>query len=325
MTEVALPLQRAHTALGVLNGLVIPVLAFALALWNPALATTPGDFEVDFDQLLQLVEPSQRGHRGHGSLVTVQMRPDETVYSAATRICHSQNQLMQKQQAACVIPLAKWLQQRSAIDGQWLQSNGKAPQEPKPQSDVAETHDWLIRLPRDATRKLSAGISEEAPVLLETVSPIVPEESLYRFDKTSCPPLSNYSLQLLLHAGPFIDKRGVATRQGLSYFSDTDTAWAARIALHQRQLQRQLIAAAEYPSRLPANVFFQLHYEPTFSCTLEERIGPIMDGGKWICDPPALRRVGSQHAHAGSHQDRCLVYSVGSEKDTLFERAVVST
>ena len=86
------------------------------------------------------------------------------------------------------------------------------------------------------------------------------------------------------------------------------------MALHRRQLQRQLRAAAEYPSRLPANIFFQLHYEPTFSCTLEERVGPIMDGGKWICDPPAL-----QHP-----PQRCLVYSIGSEKDTLFERDMVS-
>ncbi len=139
---------------------------------------------------------------------------------------------------------------------------------------------------------------------------------LYGFGKWRCPALSNENQQLLLHAGPYADTVGVTALQGLGYFPG-DRAWAARVALHRRQLQRQLKAATDYPSRLPANIFFQLHYEPTFSCTLEERVGPIMDGGKWICDPPSLRRTDSK-------QSRCLVYSVGSEKDTLFERDMVS-
>ncbi len=144
----------------------------------------------------------------------------------------------------------------------------------------------------------------------------------YGFGKRLCPALSNHSRQMLLHAGPhfFTDSTGVATRQGLGYFSTDDHTWAARVALHRRQLQRQLRAAIDYPHRLPANIFFQLHYEPTFSCTLEERIGPIMDGGKWICDPESLRRTNGKQ----THQNRCLVYSVGSDKDTLFERDMVS-
>ena len=50
---------------------------------------------------------------------------------------------------------------------------------------------------------------------------------------------------------------------------------------------------------------------------LEERVGPAMDGGKWLCDPDAMRRPEPE-------QPGCLVYSVGSEKDTVFERAMVA-
>lgn len=46
-------------------------------------------------------------------LRVAEIRRGETVYSAATRICHSQEELGQQQQGGCVIPLAKWLGQVS--------------------------------------------------------------------------------------------------------------------------------------------------------------------------------------------------------------------
>ena len=57
--------------------------------------------------------------------------------------------------------------------------------------------------------------------------------------------------------------------------------------------------------------FYQNHYEPDFVCQHERRIGKLGDGGKWICDP-----------HLIVKQEKCLVYSVGSNNDFSFETFV---
>ena len=57
--------------------------------------------------------------------------------------------------------------------------------------------------------------------------------------------------------------------------------------------------------------FYQNHYEPDFVCQHERRIGKLGDGGKWICDP-----------HRIVKQEKCLVYSVGSNNDFSFETFV---
>lgn len=56
---------------------------------------------------------------------------------------------------------------------------------------------------------------------------------------------------------------------------------------------------------------YQHRYQPDFLCTHERRIGKKGDGGKWVCDP-----------HRITAQKSCLVYSVGSNGDWSFERAV---
>ena len=60
-----------------------------------------------------------------------------------------------------------------------------------------------------------------------------------------------------------------------------------------------------------ANDFYQQHYEPEWACRHERRVGQRGDGGKWVCDPHRLQA-----------KPDCLVYSVGSEGDASFERAV---
>ena len=62
-----------------------------------------------------------------------------------------------------------------------------------------------------------------------------------------------------------------------------------------------------------------------------------MDGGKWLCDPHKLMRWprgAAEHntapspaasaASAAASAERCLVYSVGSNQDTLFEAAAAT-
>ena len=120
-------------------------------------------------------------------------------------------------------------------------------------------------------------LSEQVAARQSTLDGVDVRGPLYGFGKWRCPALSNENQQLLLHAGPYADTVGVTALQGLGYFPG-DRAWAARVALHRRQLQRQLKAATDYPSRLPANIFFQLHYEcRTFSASIASLgcIGPV--------------------------------------------------
>lgn len=56
---------------------------------------------------------------------------------------------------------------------------------------------------------------------------------------------------------------------------------------------------------------YQQRYHPNFHCAHEKRIGKKADGGKWVCDP-----------HRISEQKLCLIYSVGSNGDYSFERAI---
>eukprot|EP01041_Mallomonas_annulata_P009412 gene9412-19529_t len=65
--------------------------------------------------------------------------------------------------------------------------------------------------------------------------------------------------------------------------------------------------------------WWQNYWEPTWSCPLEERLMIVPssdvnitaggDGGKWVCDPPYIRK-------------NCLVYSFGSNGDYSFELGV---
>lgn len=63
--------------------------------------------------------------------------------------------------------------------------------------------------------------------------------------------------------------------------------------------------------------WWQSHWEPTWSCSLEERVQfkhedskeSSGDGGKWVCDVPLITK-------------ECLVYSIGSSGDYAFELGI---
>ena len=58
------------------------------------------------------------------------------------------------------------------------------------------------------------------------------------------------------------------------------------------------------------------NFDPDFTCPHERRVGlpPTGDGPKWVCDP-----------HRIKSQPECLVYSVGSNGNFMFEEAVHET
>ena len=54
-------------------------------------------------------------------------------------------------------------------------------------------------------------------------------------------------------------------------------------------------------------------FRASYSCPVQEKVGRLQDGGKWVCSKEALlSRPG------------CVVYSVGSKGDTSFERAILN-
>lgn len=113
--------------------------------------------------------------------------------------------------------------------------------------------------------------------------------------------------------------RELAIRESEDFFQDPSFVWRLRKQAHFHQMCSQAAAMGDR-SLLNAvdATFFQTHYEPSFSCEFEQRIGHYSDGGKWICDP--------QKIFAQTQDGKgCLVYSVGSSGDYSFESAVTAS
>lgn len=121
---------------------------------------------------------------------------------------------------------------------------------------------------------------------------------------------------------------GLALRESNDFIDEPDYSWKLRRRKHyiQRCKQRSALGSCPdgsvmHPCRPSCNIdfekctdaeFWQDHYEPSFACEFEERIGPVGDGGKWVCNPRHLLSRGSD----------CIVYSIGSNGDYGFEEFV---
>lgn len=88
------------------------------------------------------------------------------------------------------------------------------------------------------------------------------------------------------------------------FICEPDDLWKQRKEVYQTQDKENM-------KKRPDGNFFVSNWEPNFHCSHAERIGEMGDGGKWICDPFRLRSRSS-----------CLVYSVGSNGEFSFERAM---
>lgn len=62
----------------------------------------------------------------------------------------------------------------------------------------------------------------------------------------------------------------------------------------------------------PGTGWFQWWWEPCIGCGDDERVGPLGDGGKWICNPQKLLAP-----------SKCNLLSIGSNNDFRFEREIV--
>lgn len=115
--------------------------------------------------------------------------------------------------------------------------------------------------------------------------------------------------------------RTLSLHESLGFFSEPNEQWELRKRIHIAQVQRdvyfkeQAVQECQYCHR--GALWFQIHYEPSFSCTFERRLGRMGEGGKWVCDP---HRITQSVADGRS----CLVYSFGSNNDLSFETSVHS-
>ncbi len=66
-------------------------------------------------------------------------------------------------------------------------------------------------------------------------------------------------------------------------------------------------------------------YRPLWTCLGLDRVGDVMDGGKWLCDPsgfPPAADSGAAVTEAEREEKECIVYSFGSNLQFDFESAI---
>jgi len=112
----------------------------------------------------------------------------------------------------------------------------------------------------------------------------------------------------------------LSMRDSLGFIAEPEQAWLMRKQIHRDQIKHEILAPNDCLTPCPegyGHIWFQEHHEPSFHCEFAERIGVMGDGGKWVCDPERIRTA------VRSGQEKCLVYSVGSNGDFSFEQSVL--
>eukprot|EP00928_Gymnodinium_smaydae_P052565 TRINITY_DN3656_c0_g1_i2.p1 TRINITY_DN3656_c0_g1~~TRINITY_DN3656_c0_g1_i2.p1 ORF type:complete len:349 (+),score=30.59 TRINITY_DN3656_c0_g1_i2:68-1114(+) len=126
----------------------------------------------------------------------------------------------------------------------------------------------------------------------------------------------------------------VSVKESDGFMIESDEQWVRRKMRQEDQASKQhkvmttcsdeyfswqrscMPKCSEYsPILCKPRVFYQVHYEPSFSCLDARRLGSEGEGGKWVCDPYKI-------THEAEQGNGCLVYSVGSNGDFSFEKSV---
>lgn len=110
------------------------------------------------------------------------------------------------------------------------------------------------------------------------------------------------------------DVTGLSMKESFGFINESDVNWQRRAIVHKAQMEVQHALTGRCDN-CPAPQWYTLHYEPSFSCAFERRMGQAGDGGKWVCNPHRIAEL----VNAGQP---CLVYSIGSNGNFVFENAV---
>lgn len=129
------------------------------------------------------------------------------------------------------------------------------------------------------------------------------------------------------------DSYSLASQQSFGFFNDIPcSSWnrLRQITSHRAQNQHAHPDNPNYRINIPHS-WYQMNYEPNFSCQFEQRIGGNGngDGPKWICDPHRLIDISKQRKqkHNAGVDDKdnkpgCVIYSIGSNGDFQFEQGL---
>lgn len=106
-------------------------------------------------------------------------------------------------------------------------------------------------------------------------------------------------------------ENNLALSESLGFFNDIpNDEWRQMKAISQtRPIAPVQEESADRYFRHP-NLWYATHWEPNFSCRMEQLVGGLDDGHKWVCDP-----------HRITAED-CLVYSIGSRGNVRFETSI---
>jgi len=124
-------------------------------------------------------------------------------------------------------------------------------------------------------------------------------------------------MQLQTAQKVFLPDMNLSVRDSLGFMAELDDLWKERRRIHKQQMTREAAHSHLKDHTTRGGAWWQTHYEPSFHCDLEERLGLMGDGGKWVCNPSTI----TKQVVAGAP---CLVYSVGSNGDFSFEKAVMT-
>ena len=105
--------------------------------------------------------------------------------------------------------------------------------------------------------------------------------------------------------------------ESFGFFTDIpDSIWdrkkqLVKDAIHVTAAATPTVNRSKPTTEADTTRFYNNHWHPDFACPMDVALGPVGDGHKWVCDAYRLKEVKD-----------CLVYSVGSNGDFQFERAL---
>jgi hypothetical protein len=118
------------------------------------------------------------------------------------------------------------------------------------------------------------------------------------------------------------EKFKMASDESHGFFYDVpESDWETQRSITKMRINNKN-AANPLAGARNSPAWYQENWEPDFSCRMEQRIGGMGDGGKWMCDPFRLPVIAKMREEKLGKGHGCLIYSVGSQGNFMFEDGV---